>query len=432
MRRILSIAIVAAILVSGYAWACGGHALTITRALSNNSTQAAQATQQLREIGPAAMVEVAELRDRRQAQLANATPEQAEALRAEITRLNQLMDEIGGAKYCSVSQLFWHTDFAQAQAEAARTNKPILSLRMLGKLDEEFSCANSRFFRTTLYANENISQTLRDKFVLHWESVRPVPKITIDFGDGRKLERTLTGNSIHYVVDASGRPLDGLPGLHGPQAFARWLSRAEALAQSYAAQAPAGREELLRTYHRARLTAIADAFAKDLSATSSLNAQQASPPSASSIYTEAPALPNSIDDLPEATWQQIAALHAGDANLDKASVQLIRDENPSAVRAGLLAVSKRVVEDPITRLVRTFQSSIALDTVRNEYVLHRQLHEWYAGGAAEADLHALNERVYAVLFLTPSSDPWLGLVPPNTYTGLTNGGLKSDFPPDAR
>jgi len=113
-------------------------------------------------------------------------------------------------------------------------------------------------------------------------------------------------------------------------------------------------------------------------------------------------------------------------------VQLIRDENPSAVRAGLLAVSKRVVEDPITRLVRTFQSSIALDTVRNEYVLHRQLHEWFAGGGAEADLHALNERVYAALFLTPSSDPWLGLVPPNTYTGLTNGGLKSDFPPDAR
>jgi hypothetical protein len=95
-------------------------------------------------------------------------------------------------------------------------------------------------------------------------------------------------------------------------------------------------------------------------------------------------------------------------------------------------VSKRVVEDPITRLVRTFQSSISLDTVRNEYVLHRQLHEWYAGGAAEADLHALNERVYAVLFLTPSSDPWLGLAPPNAYTGLTNGGLKSDFPPDAR
>ena len=432
MRRILSIAILAAILASGYAWACGGHALTISQALSNNSKQAAQATQQLRAMGPMALAEVAELRDSRQERLTTATPEQAEALRAEIAKLNQLMDEIGGAKYCSASGLYWHTDFAQAQAEAARNNKPILSLRMLGNLNEEFSCANSRFFRTTLYANQEISETLRDKFVLHWESVRPVPKITIDFGDGRKLERTLTGNSIHYVVDAGGRPLDGLPGLHGPQAFGQWLARAEALAQAYAAQAPEGREELLREYHRARVSAIAAAFTKDLSAISSPYAQQASSPTSVSNQTNASALPNTIDDLPEVTWQQIATLHAEDAKLDKASVQLIRDENPSAVRAGLLAVSKRVVEDPITRLVRTFQSSIALDTVRNEYVLHRQLHEWYAGGAAEADLHALNERVYAALFLTPSSDPWLGLVPPNTYTGLTNGGLKSDFPPDAR
>lgn len=431
MRRILSLAVLASILVSSHAWACGGYpALPLNQALSNNPEEAAKAAQQMRAMGPTALAQVAAKRDRRQDQLANATPEQAEALRAEIAKLNQLMDEIGGARYCSVSRLYWYTDFEEAKAEAARTNKPILSLRMLGKLDEEFSCANSRFFRTTLYANQEISETLRDKFVLHWESVRPVPKITIDFGDGRKLERTLTGNSIHYVVDASGRPLDGLPGLHGPQAFAQWLARVEALAQSYAAQAPAGREELLRSYHRARISAIKAAFAKDLSAITGVYAQQAYP--ASAVSSDSPALPNSIDDLPELTWQQIARLHADDATLDKASVQLIRDENPSAVLAGMLAVSKRAVEDPITRLVRTFQSSTALDTVRNEYVLHRRLHEWYAGGAAEADLRDLNERIYAVLFLTPSSDPWLGLVPPNTYTGLTNGGLKSDFPPDAR
>jgi hypothetical protein len=35
----------------------------------------------------------------------------------------------------------------------------------------------------------------------------------------------------------------------------------------------------------------------------------------------------------------------------------------------------------------------------------------------------LNERVYAELFLTPSSDPWLGLVTPDVYTALDNGGV---------
>ena len=57
--------------------------------------------------------------------------------------------------------------------------------------------------------------------MLHWQSVRPVPTVTIDFGDGRKLERTLTGNSIHYILDSQGRPIDALPGLYGPQAFLR-------------------------------------------------------------------------------------------------------------------------------------------------------------------------------------------------------------------
>ena len=100
---------------------------------------------------------------------------------------------------------------------------------MLGKLTDEYSCANSRFFRTTLYANQQIARLLRGQFVLHWESVRPVPRVTIDFGDGRKLERTLTGNSAHYILDEQGQPLDVLPGLYGPAIFKEWLNRVDKL-----------------------------------------------------------------------------------------------------------------------------------------------------------------------------------------------------------
>jgi hypothetical protein len=35
----------------------------------------------------------------------------------------------------------------------------------------------------------------------------------------------------------------------------------------------------------------------------------------------------------------------------------------------------------------------------------------------------LNEKVYETLFLTPGSDPWLGLFSPEVYTALDNGGL---------
>jgi hypothetical protein len=77
------------------------------------------------------------------------------------------------------------------------------------------------------------------------------------------------------------------------------------------------------------------------------------------------------------------------------------------------------------RLVRNLQRSIAVDTVRNEYVLHRQLHTWLLEQPAlAADVEPLNERVYAELFLTPRSDPWLGLAPPDVYTALPNNGMR--------
>ena len=126
------------------------------------------------------------------------------------------LDAVCAQHDCAASHLYWYTDLAAARAEAERTGKPILSLRLLGRLDEELSCANSRFFRAVLYPDPQIAGLLRDRFVLHWESVRPVPKVTIDFGDGRRLVGTVTGNSIHYVLDSHGRLVDGLPGLNGP------------------------------------------------------------------------------------------------------------------------------------------------------------------------------------------------------------------------
>src|SRR5687767_7012235 len=61
------------------------------------------------------------------------------------------IDLVAAQRYATVSRLYWHTELGAALAEARDTGKPILSLRMLGRLDEDLSCANSRFFRTVLY-----------------------------------------------------------------------------------------------------------------------------------------------------------------------------------------------------------------------------------------------------------------------------------------
>ncbi len=140
------------------------------------------------------------------------------------------LDRIAGQFEAHTALLYWFTDLPAAIAEARRTARPILSLRLLGRLDQALSCANSRFFRRLLYPHAQVNKLLRDHFVLHWESVRPVPIVTIDFGRGKKLVRPLTGNSVHLVLDASGRPVDALPGLVDPAVFVAQLTRAHAYA----------------------------------------------------------------------------------------------------------------------------------------------------------------------------------------------------------
>ena len=371
-------------------------------------------------------------------------------------RLSKALDTISGQRDCAASHLYWHTDLEKAKAAARASGKPILSLRLLGRLDEELSCANSRFFRTALYANAEVSRLLREHFVLHWQSVRPVPKITIDFGDGRKLERTITGNSIHYMLDADGRPIDAWPGLYGPKAFLRGLRRAEAATKHFAALAPEEREDFLRTYHQERLAAIKAEWNNDLikvghtsattsptSATSSLPAATQSvnnPPAAQAaavitrgkrrvelpvLQAMAPGNPGELEaKMDDVAWAKLAALHSEDARLDQGSRTLMAKKHPDALAAGKRALSKMVVEDPLVRAVRQFERSMAEDTVRNEYLFHTQIHEWFAAALPQArDITVLNEKVYTELFLTPKSDPWLGLKPNDAYSALDHDGV---------
>src|SRR5262249_53283856 len=110
------------------------------------------------------------------------------------------------------------------------------------------------------------------------------------------------------------------------------------------------------------------------------------------------------------------------------SQALIRIKNPEltgnqAIAAQKISIGKSLVETPMMRMVRTFQFSLAEDTLHNEYELRPKLLRWLMNGQAPKDLNALNSKVYAELFLTPDSDPWLGLAPADVYTALDHGGL---------
>lgn len=372
-------------------------------------------------------------------------------------RYNTALDTICQQRDCNASQLYWYTDFDQAKAAAKATGKPILSLRLLGKLNDEFSCANSRFFRVALYPNAEISKLLRDRYILHWQTVRPAPKLTIDFGDGRKLERTITGNSIHYILDGDGNIIDALPGLYGPQSFLSHLQRGEKIAKE-ASKLPgkesndnngsltsslrgSPRQDFLRQYYRDRLTSIqtnwqADLVKLGISAPVGLapippvpTAQQAATAAISKMRVELPiilSISSNQEKLANLTdekaWSQIAELHQKNASLDSNSQNLMRMKNPKAWDLSKGNIKPGSPQDPMVPVMRKFESSLAFDTVRNEYLLQPKLYGWLID-APFYDVQSLNEKVYTELFLTPSSDPWLGLLPADAYTAIQNEGV---------
>ena len=107
------------------------------------------------------------------------------------------------------------------------------------------------------------------------------------------------------------------------------------------------------------------------------------------------------------------------------SLQLIRRKQPQLV--GQNTGNKNKNNDPIPELVNKFQNLIAIDSIRNEYLLHSQIHEWMMNSLfGRMDIERLNTRVYDQLFLTPSSDRWLGLMPGDSYTGIDRDGIVSD------
>ena len=384
------------------------------QAVSGDLAESSGAVAQLRGAGPAGLDAMFEVFGERIQKAQNV----AASKDADWERLRSAFDAIGQQRDCFASHLYWYTDLEKAKAAARTAGKPILSLRLLGKLNEEYSCANSRFFRTTLYPNAEVSRYLRDHFVLHWQSVRPVPRITIDMGDGRRIERTITGNSIHYVLDADGNPIDALPGLYGAKTFLAELDRAAVAEQQASNLSGQKRAQFLKDYHATRLANIQLQWAGDLA---KINVTPSLPMPGLMMLR---VLTRMNDIHSDAVWQKIAMLHWDQARLDPSAQRLIQfKQPPTAVEATRVAMTKAVVETPAVRMLRNLQRSIAEDTVHNEYQLHAQIHEWFANGSAPANLEALNSKIYAELFLTPNSDAWLGLAPADAYSALDGGGL---------
>jgi len=281
-----------------------------------------------------------------------------------------------------------------------------------------------------------------------WESERPVPVVTIDYGDGRVLKQTITGNSAHYVLDADGRVVDVLPGLIAPKGFkavlenaigsrsaqvdggvgywrdqvatldAAWAgetqgmdaARGESTGQQEADAvdaAPRGRMKM-----EAELPIVRAVVGEPVAPARAPDARRAAPRAEGKRLAEiriveelvrAPVVPAA--DAHEDVWRRVAARHRDDARLCAESVEFIRRQTAGT-------------DEELKRMVAGFEEAMALDSVRGMYWFRRQALGWMLENP-DMTLEELNGRVYAGLFLTPRSDAWLGLAPEGVYTGLS-------------
>ena len=297
---------------------------------------------------------------------------------------NYAVDRVAGQKYASKSKLYWYTSLTAARRASRRTGLPILSLRLLGRLDEDRSCANSRFFRAVLYRDEKISRTLRDRFVLHWQSVRDVPIATIDFGNDVTLTQPIVGNSVHLVLDQHGRPFDAMPGLVSPVVFRAWLADVN---QIWADSGQIGDWPLVRAYHRDR------AARRRAESTMAIRKDQ----QVSEL--------NPLDP----DWFQLAQLRMLTVRTN-GKWQADQQGPPLAERAMLTAPSKSVVEKPVFRMVSSFEQNMSRDTVFNLYALQTKLDDYFAVLNEPPEYQPLTETIYSDIFLMPLKDPWLGFL----------------------
>jgi hypothetical protein len=271
--------------------------------------------------------------------------------------------------------------------------------------------------------------------VLHWSSERPAPHVTIDMGDGRTIERTITGNSIHYVLDASGNVIDAIAGLHTPIDFAARLASARATAERCG----------VRLADRACLaSAHGDALAQTALAWSLMGDRVPSWDTLLADDAPAVALPSAVMAMP---------LTIGKASIEMPMLRLVEPQ-PVPVAAptpiawtvvGVLSSTSSytdVITDPARALARlktgnvadgalldaTYQRTLE-DSARNRFTLDRRLHAWLAAPEVANDFASLNARVYTELFLTPASDPWLGLRAADDWDVLevtTSTGIEND------
>jgi hypothetical protein len=165
-----------------------------------------------------------------------------------------------------------------------------------------------------LFSREPVANFINESFEPVWESVRPVPIVRIDFGNGNVLTRTLHGNILTSICTPDGFVVDALPGIYREAEYLSQLKLLCAVAKK--AQAVTHehrvRDNLVRAYHRGQAKILKgiikpEQVARELIMAAMSKKQIELPLELVLLPASMPALPPLRQQRPEAGPAEIAA-----------------------------------------------------------------------------------------------------------------------------
>ncbi len=149
-----------------------------------------------------------------------------------IQRLDRLCDEVASQTWSSVSRLFWYTNLDEARRDAIELRRPILSLRIDGRLNGDHGSHEALLLIATVYCNQQLAEELRSRYVLHWQPdlSRSLFEAETSTDESTTFPLAATDRKLgsrhvaHYLMTSDGRPVAVIPRCVSPAFVLKWLA----------------------------------------------------------------------------------------------------------------------------------------------------------------------------------------------------------------
>lgn len=258
-----------------------------------------------------------------------------------------------------------------------------------------------------LFSNPEVASFMNDSFVCTWESVRPVPRVDIDFGDGHRMTRTLNGNVITFLCAPDGKVFDVLPGLYSAEGYLAGLRRAVELYASLSSEGALA--DGVAAYHALAASGV-ERIAVMRGGRVEADAGEMRYASKAMVEEPLKVLMAGRLDTPEARFGTGVPERRDFDDLRAMSKTKIELPIKLAISDKTIVVaSKTAIEQPVKRaLSDEAKGLLAMDTGINERLRSEQIHAMLASAPLPTPAD-LSTRIYEEVLHVAVTDPYLGL-----------------------